>query len=62
VSQTSTDPAIPENWIPPRWLEPYSKRELMWLCSRLDATNRSLRVANRRLAGMLRQQDQETMS
>lgn len=40
---------IPPDWQPPRWIEPFTKRELQWLAARLDASNRELRIVNRRL-------------
>ncbi|GAB3278374.1 hypothetical protein GCM10027449_18470 [Sinomonas notoginsengisoli] len=40
---------VPPDWAPRPWLEPFTRRELQWLAERLDAANRQLRIANRRL-------------
>ncbi|GAB2736761.1 hypothetical protein GCM10027090_05180 [Sinomonas soli] len=48
-----TKAAVPDDWTEPPWLTPFNRWELMWLCQRLDAANRDLRIVNRRLTEQL---------
>lgn len=42
--------AVPENYRPAPWVAVFTKTELQWLAERLDASNRELRIVNRKLA------------
>lgn len=45
MNEETIVPAIPEDYRPSAWLvlPKYSKRELQWLCERLDHSNHELR-------------------
>lgn len=51
-------PLPPEDYRPAAWLTlpKYSKRELMWLCERLDRSNHELRQQLFRLREQLRKE------
>jgi hypothetical protein len=49
--------AVPENYQPAPWIAVFTNTELRWLCERLDASNRELRIINRRLAELRNDQD-----
>jgi hypothetical protein len=54
-------PTVPEDWKEPAWIKlpKYTRRELAWLCERLDHSNHELRQNLFRLREQLAKHDRQ---
>lgn len=57
-SRRQSETVDPE-WVEPKWLKVFNRRELAYLAFRLDASNRTLRIVNRQLAETLNRKENQ---